>query len=96
MRSRCQDNTKPMSRRMRSRCQDECEADIKTTRSRCQEKCEADVKKALTDRHLHAQTSTPDGSTHTHKRIDARWKHADKYFPSMFAVITSIPSISLA
>ena len=102
MRSRCQGeceadvkmNAKPISR--------QCEADVKATakpmsremRSRCQDKCEADVKKALTDRHLHAQTSTPNGSTH--KRIDARWKQADKYFPSMFALITSIPSISLS
>ena len=82
MRSRCHDNAKPMSRRMRSRCQDECEADVKATA------------KPMSRRHPHAHT--PNGSTHAHKQIDAKWKHAVRYVLSMFALITSLPSISLA
>ena len=82
MRSRCQYNAKPMSRRMRSRCQDECEADVKATA------------KPMSRRHSHAHT--PNGSTHAHKQIDAKWKHAVRIVLSMFALITSFPSISLA
>ena len=82
MRSRCHDNAKPMSRRMRSRCQDECEADVKATA------------KPMSRRHAHAQT--PNESTHAHKQIDAKWKHAVRYVSSMFALITCPPSISLA
>ena len=50
-------------------------------RSRCRGYCEVDVKKALTGKHLHAQTSTLNTSTdtHTHTQIDVRWKHADRY-----------------
>ena len=44
LRSRCQNECEPMSRRMRSRCQDECEADVKILRSRCRNGCEADVR----------------------------------------------------
>ena len=82
MRSRCQYNAKPMSRRMRSRCQDACEADVKATA------------KPTSRSHSHAHT--PNGSTHAHKHLDAKWKHAVRYVLSMFALLTSPPSISLA
>ena len=82
MRSRCHDNAKPMSRRSRSRCQDECEADVKATA------------KPMSRRHPPAHT--PNGRTHAHKQIDAKWKHGVRYALSMFALITSLPFSSLA
>ena len=97
MRSRCHDNAKPMSRRMRSRCHDNAKPMSRRMWSRCQDECEADVKataKPMSRRLSHAHT--PNGSTHAHKQIDAKWKHAVRYVLSMFALITSLPSISLA
>ena len=82
-RSRCQHNAKPMSRQMRSH------------RSRWQSECEADAKataKPMSRRYSHAHTSN--GSTHAHKQIDAKWKQAVRYVLSLFALITSLPSIS--
>ena len=82
MRSRCHDNAKPMSRRMWSRCQDECEADVRAPA------------KPVSRMRPHAHT--PNGSTHAHKQTDAKWKHAVRYVLCMFALITSLTSISLA
>ena len=82
MRSRCDDNAKLMSRRMQSRCQDECEADVNAT------------VKPMSRRHPHAHS--PNESTHGHKQIDAKWKHAVRYVLLLLTMITSLPSISLA
>ena len=82
MRSRCHDNAKPMSRRSRSRCQDECEADVKATA------------KPMSRRHSPAHT--PNGRTHAHKQIDAKWERTVRYVLLLLAMITSLPSISLA
>ena len=80
--SRRHDNAKPMSRRMWSRCQDECEADVRA------------LAKPMLRMHSHAHT--PNGSTHAHKKVDAKWKHSVRYLLPMFVLITSLPSISLA
>ena len=56
-RSRCQDNAKPMSRRMRSRCR---------------YKGEANVNKTITGSPLHAQTNMQNGSTHIDARWETR------------------------
>ena len=81
-RSLCQDDAKPMSRQMRSRSQDECKADVTAT------------VKPMPRRHSHAHTLN--GSKHEHKHIDAKWKHTVRHVLSLFAVITSPPSISIA
>ena len=81
-RSLCQDDAKPMSRQMRSRSQDECKADVTAT------------VKPMPRRHSHAHTLN--GSKHEHKHIDAKWKHIVKHVLSLFAFITSPPSISIA
>ena len=62
----------------------EREADVKIMRSRCQGKCEADVKanaKPMSRGHPYAHT--PNGSTHSHKQIDAKWKYAVRCFLSV-------------
>ena len=99
MRSRCQATAKPMSRSKNTRVSSDREADVekevhtrvKRPRSRRQGECEADVKtnaKPMSRRprsrcregtHAH----TPNGSTHAHKQIDAKWKHAVRCFISV-------------
>ena len=48
MRSGCQYNAKPMSRRMRSRCQGECEADVKVTAKPMSRRCWENLHHVLT------------------------------------------------
>ena len=92
----CQETAKPMSRRkskpnakpMSRYCEADVNAMMEVLQSQgilgvkgCWSQCEDDVE---------------NGSAHAHKQMDAKWKHAAISVLYMFAVITSLPSVSLA
>ena len=65
-------------------------------RSRCRDEFEVDVKRLRNRRRDSTHMRTRRVEVHTHKQIDAKWKHALRYVLFMFALTTSPPSISLA